>query len=250
MDKNLDITHNTSYYEEGSCYVPKRHFFTIVRLNFSLHVGSNVTQRDHNVEQNSSIDGVLYGVAEPIAATLGVVVWGIRVLRAKGVTIQVFIDTIPSEEKQQDCDVQALSCPTDAGQDSLTCSHTQGGVSVETCALFSRLLSTELDIIESTDTKESLLLQKLPSYTLEVSTPGIERQFFTCGQLSHYIGSELQVQLNEPLVQGSSQRKYKGILQKVEEEAFTLQTEGEEALNIPWRCTARVVNKARYDSKK
>ena len=212
-----------------------------------------MTQGNYTIER-SSIEDLVYKVTEPIATTLGVIVWGVRVLRAKGVTIQVFIDNTFFEDTQQECNTQGLSCSVDpACSEQAFHTHAnpaQGGVSVETCALFSRLLSTELDIIESTETKEALLLQKLPSYTLEVSTPGIERQFFTCGQLSHYIGCELQVQLNEPLVQDDTQRRYKGVLQKVEKEEFTLQIEGEEVLSIPWRCVARVVNKARYDSKK
>jgi ribosome maturation factor RimP len=94
------------------------------------------------------------------------------------------------------------------------------GVTIDQCAELSKHLNVILDMEDM-----------IPGpYTLEVSSPGLERPFFTLDQLAPYMGRTLTVKLKEPL-QGS--RKWRGRLEAVGEGTITIQTQ-EQRVVIPW----------------
>jgi ribosome maturation factor RimP len=94
------------------------------------------------------------------------------------------------------------------------------GVTIDQCAELSRHLNLILDMEDM-----------IPGpYTLEVSSPGLERPFFTLDQLGPYAGRTISVKLKEPL-QGS--RKWRGRLEEVSEGSITLQTQSQR-VEIPW----------------
>ena len=95
------------------------------------------------------------------------------------------------------------------------------GVSIEQCAELSRLLGLALDVEDA-----------IPgAYVLEVSSPGLERIFFTPEQLTSALGQILEVTLVVPSPEFSGRRKFRGVLTHAPEAGhavagtFTLQVE-------------------------
>ncbi|MDD4950973.1 MAG: ribosome maturation factor RimP [Desulfovibrionaceae bacterium] len=64
-----------------------------------------------------------------------------------------------------------------------------GGVDVDACAKVGRPLSVALDVEDAVP----------GSYFLEVSSPGLERRFFSPGQLGPYVGRTVEATLAEPM---------------------------------------------------
>lgn len=76
------------------------------------------------------------------------------------------------------------------------------GASVGDCEKVSRQVGAVLDV-EMPD---------LPRYYLEVSTPGIERRFFSLAQLVRYCGSTVRLKLKEKL---NDRKNFQGLLKEV-----------------------------------
>tara|TARA_B100000575_G_scaffold249302_1_gene215621 strand:+ start:119 stop:577 length:459 start_codon:yes stop_codon:yes gene_type:complete len=91
------------------------------------------------------------------------------------------------------------------------------GVSVDLCAEVSRHVSDLLDVEEI-----------LPSaYTLEVSSPGMDRQLFKGKQYLAHVGDRLDVRLNYPF---EGRKKIVGTLAGLEDDSVVLQVDDEEYL--------------------
>jgi ribosome maturation factor RimP len=96
------------------------------------------------------------------------------------------------------------------------------GVSVEQCAELSRHLNYLLDVQDP-----------FPgSYTLEVSSPGLDRPFFSLLQMEPYQGREVLLRLKQPL-QGRG--KWQGTLLGIQEEEVILESGPGEQVSIPWQ---------------
>jgi ribosome maturation factor RimP len=91
------------------------------------------------------------------------------------------------------------------------------GVFIEDCAQASRQVSAVLDVEDPITTE----------YTLEVSSPGVDRPLFTAQQYQAYIGQDAKVQLTMP-VAGS--RNLKGAISKVEGQMLTLTVDGKDLI--------------------
>lgn len=89
------------------------------------------------------------------------------------------------------------------------------GVTIEDCERASRQISGIFDVEDP-----------IPGeYTLEVSSPGMDRPLFNVEQFGLYIGSEANVRLRSPL---DGRRKFKGVIQKVDADAVSLLVDGVE----------------------
>jgi len=62
-------------------------------------------------------------------------------------------------------------------------------------------------------------------YTLEVSSPGMDRPLFTLAQFTQFVGQKIKLRLTQPV---NAQRTLVGILQQVEDHIITLVIEGVE----------------------
>lgn len=62
-------------------------------------------------------------------------------------------------------------------------------------------------------------------YTLEVSSPGIDRPLFTLTHYTKFIGHKIKIRLTQPI---NARRTLSGVLQQVEDHSITLLTEGVE----------------------
>lgn len=89
------------------------------------------------------------------------------------------------------------------------------GVTVDDCSQVSYQVSAMLDVSDPIPS----------SYTLEVSSPGIDRPLFELEQYKKYIGKKVKIRLRSLIDQ---HRQYKGILQRVDEENIYLLVEGVE----------------------
>jgi ribosome maturation factor RimP len=85
----------------------------------------------------------------------------------------------------------------------------EGGIGVQDCAEVSRQVSSILDVEDPISSE----------YTLEVSSPGLERPLFTIEQYETYTGHELKVQLR---VKFENRRNFSGVLKGVEDNEILL----------------------------
>jgi ribosome maturation factor RimP len=100
------------------------------------------------------------------------------------------------------------------------------GVTIDHCEAVSKHISVALDV-------EDLI----PSpYTLEVSSPGLDRLFFHLHQLHGYEGATLRVRLREAM---EGRRNFQGILQGIGEDAIHLNL-GNTTVSLPWENCAKV----------
>ena len=93
----------------------------------------------------------------------------------------------------------------------------ENGVTVDDCANVSRQLSALFDVEDP-----------IPGvYTLEVSSPGVDRPLFTAVQFQQYIGHEVKVKLRTPF---EGRRNYRGKLNAVENDEISVQVDDHEYL--------------------
>jgi len=86
----------------------------------------------------------------------------------------------------------------------------EGGIDLDSISDVSRELSSHLDVIDLYD----------GAYTLEVSSPGINRPLRTPEQFRRYVGKKVRARTAEPL---DGSRNFVGRLTMVEPEAITLE---------------------------
>ncbi len=91
----------------------------------------------------------------------------------------------------------------------------ENGINIEDCASASRQVSAVLDVEDPIPTE----------YTLEVSSPGVDRPLFTAEQYAGYVGEDVKLQLTMP-VDGS--RNLKGAITKVDGQMLSLKANGKE----------------------
>jgi ribosome maturation factor RimP len=91
------------------------------------------------------------------------------------------------------------------------------GITVDDCAAVSRQVGSILDV-EDPITGE---------YTLEVSSPGMDRLLFKLEHYSSYVGEVLDLRLRSAF---EGRRKYKGILKGIEGEDVVVQVDNHEYL--------------------
>ena len=85
-----------------------------------------------------------------------------------------------------------------------------GGVSVEDCAFVSRLVDDALERVDL----------PLGRYTLEVSSPGLDRKLYGPEDYEAYKGARVKVKLEEPV--DGSRRNYKGVLTGFDEGSLSV----------------------------
>ncbi|MCK5893298.1 MAG: ribosome maturation factor RimP [Endozoicomonadaceae bacterium] len=91
------------------------------------------------------------------------------------------------------------------------------GVTVDDCTKVSRQLSAVMDVADPIREE----------YTLEVSSPGLDRPLFTLAQYEGHTGQIVNIQLRLPF---EGRRKFKGVIKGVEGEEIVLMCEEYEFL--------------------
>ena len=93
----------------------------------------------------------------------------------------------------------------------------EAGVSIDDCERVSRQISAVLDVEDPITS----------AYTLEVSSPGMDRQLFEKSQYEAFVGSHIKVRLR---MNYDGRRNYKGLLAAVESDEIVLRQGQEEFL--------------------
>lgn len=101
----------------------------------------------------------------------------------------------------------------------------QAGVSVEDCSRVSYQLSGVLDVENPIDVP----------YTLEVSSPGVERPLLTAQHFARYVGEKVKVRSQRPI---GNQRNFIGQVMAVKENIVELNVDGE-TVEIPLNNISR-----------
>ena len=87
------------------------------------------------------------------------------------------------------------------------------GVTIDDCERVSRQISAILDVEDPIQGE----------YTLEVSSPGIDRPLFTLPQFERYLGAEANIRLRVPI---NGRRRFRGVIEKVMADKVALLVEG------------------------
>jgi ribosome maturation factor RimP len=186
-------------------------------------------------------------LAEPVATSLGLVIWGVEIVRAGRTVVRLFVD-VPFPAAT---DAQPDPAPLD-NDDTDAPALVALSASLGQCEEISRHVALALEVEDT-----------IPeAYVLEVSTPGLTRLFFSLDQMRHYMGDVVEARLlravaiNEGAPEGPNpshggpRRIWRGELLAVEDDSFTLapatiSPEGDvmpEALPpvvIPWEAVRR-----------
>jgi ribosome maturation factor RimP len=85
----------------------------------------------------------------------------------------------------------------------------EGGINIEDCAEASRHISSILDVEDPISSE----------YTLEVSSPGLDRTLFTLEQMKQYLGATIKLRLTENF---EGRRNFSGILKDVVNDELVL----------------------------
>ncbi|MBN1573944.1 MAG: ribosome maturation factor RimP [Deltaproteobacteria bacterium] len=109
-----------------------------------------------------------------------------------------------------------------------------GGVDVEDCAEVSRAISKMLDAKDPIDSP----------YTMEVSSPGLERPLRREEDFRAYTGSEVKIRVREPL---KERKNFTGTILGVSGEGVLIREGTEEELSIPLKNIKRARLIYRYE---
>ena len=143
-------------------------------------------------------------LAEPLAESLGLMVWGIEFSGGARGVLRVYVDASPYAEAE--CGAAREAGEGAAGEDGPARAPEDAalppGVTIDQCGEFSRLLGASLEV-------EDVMSG---AYILEVSSPGLERPFFCAAQLHPYIGAPVELVLSAPSPDFPGRRNFRGVL--------------------------------------
>ena len=86
------------------------------------------------------------------------------------------------------------------------------GIGLEDCAKVSRQIAAVLDVEDPIRGR----------YTLEVSSPGLDRPLFTIDHFRRFIGRQVNVLLRQPK---AGRRRYRGVILTIEDDQITLKVD-------------------------
>lgn len=101
----------------------------------------------------------------------------------------------------------------------------EGGVGIEDCAQASRQISSIFDVEDPISGE----------YTLEVSSPGLDRVLFSLDQYKEYLGWHLRIRLRENF---ENRRKFTGQLKAIVDDELVLII-GDEKYTIPYELVEK-----------
>lgn len=182
------------------------------------------------MSRNDDIIERIRAIALPIIEDMGLTLWGMRAsLGHKGGLVRLYVDApgggvAPAETDAAETDAAETG---DAPAEPDEPKGEDAGVTIDQLGRISRQLGYALEA-EGVD-------DMIPgAYTLEVSSPGLERPFFSPEQMAPYTGRQVEVRLTEPLAAPFPGRKRLiGVLDAVENKTLFMTVDAE-ALDVAW----------------
>ena len=93
------------------------------------------------------------------------------------------------------------------------------GITLDDCSKVSHQISGVLEVEDPIRGK----------YSLEVSSPGLDRPLFTLAHFERFIGQDVKLRLRQPL---NGQRKFKGVISAVENGQIQIALDENQALEL------------------
>lgn len=160
---------------------------------------------------------IVADLASPLLEAENLEIWGLDIVAGPVLKVCIYIDGKVGEQSSQ----AALSA------------------TIDQCERISRQLGLALDV-------EDLIDQ---AWNLEVSSPGLERKFYTLEQLRPYLGDIIDARLTEGL-HGSGRKSWRGKLASLTGSSFMLEPcaltaegeivpEGSQLVEIPWSAVGK-----------
>jgi len=147
----------------------------------------------------AAIDQRLAEIVQPVIEGLGFELVRVRLLGGKTKTVQIMAE------------------------------RPEGGIEVDDCARISTAVSAVMDVEDPIDDQ----------YTLEVSSPGIDRPLTRLKDFDDWAGYEAKLETSE-LIDG--RRRFKGVLRGVEDDEVLIDVaEGTIGLKFDWLSDAKLV---------
>lgn len=157
---------------------------------------------------------LLEELIEPVIEGLGYECWGIEyVSQGKHSVLRVYIESAQTSDDQQDVE------PTEVDENITEEQAKESGIELKDCELVSRQISGVLDVEDPINGE----------YTLEVSSPGMDRPLYKLDHYDRFKGSQVNMRLRMAY---EGRRKYSGLLKGLEGNDVVLQV-GEEEFLFP-----------------
>lgn len=93
------------------------------------------------------------------------------------------------------------------------------GITLDDCSRVSHQISGVLEVEDPIRGK----------YNLEVSSPGLDRPLFTLAHFERFVGQGVKLRLRQPV---NGQRKFKGVIEAVEDEQIQIALDDSQALEL------------------
>jgi len=133
-------------------------------------------------------------LVSPLAAGMGLSLWGLEISFGSRSVVRIYV-----EKDRPETLGELPELAVDGAENS------PQGISIDECAELSRLIALTLDVEDS-----------IPgSYVLEVSSPGLDRTFFTEAQLVGAVGQTVEISLVAPLPDVPDRRRFRGVITAV-----------------------------------
>jgi len=158
----------------------------------------------------------IQALAGPLALSLGLDLWGIEIVSGQRAVVRVYVETLRKNTDEAPGASAATPEPDRPEDDEARAGILRHGVTVDQCADLSRLLGLSLDVEDFVS----------GAYMLEVSSPGLERLFFTADQLAGAVGKVVEMALSRPAEGFPNRRKFKGTLLELREGMVSLGLSG------------------------
>lgn len=147
-------------------------------------------------------------MVRPVVEGLGYECWGLEfVSQGKHSMLRVYIESLASGEAQ----IQPEAA------DGTAATERESGIELADCEKVSRQLSAVLDVEDPISN----------DYTLEVSSPGLDRPLYTLTHFERFVGHVVNLRLRMAF---EGRRKYTGQLKGVEGNDVVIQVDEEEFL--------------------
>ena len=130
---------------------------------------------------HDTLKATLLQLALPAVRAQGLDIWGLELIEGRQMIVRLFVEAATGNTETD------MMNGAEGGSEEAAPSREQLSATVDQCEAISRQFSLALDAEDVIDR----------AYTLEVSTPGFNRIFFSAGQMSAYVGDLIEARIEK-----------------------------------------------------